>query len=457
MKNYAVLLASGTGERLENPLPKQFLKVAGRTLVEHTLEIFERHSRIDGIIIVVHRDYRSLMEEILLKNHFTKVIKLINGGKSRQESSFFGVNSLPEGEECLVLLHAAVRPFLSTKTIDLCLDALGEYGAVDVAIPATDTIIKRDERGFIDSIPSRRELMRGQTPQGFRASIIKEAHRRAQAENFTEVTDDCGLVLRYGISPIFIVQGEESNLKVTYPGDIVLADKLFQIRSIRAPLEENLKGFEGKVLVCFGAGKGIGREVVQRAEGLGARVYGTSLSTGTDVCDYQSVRGFLEGVLLQEGRIDFVVNTAGLLGMGKVADREIETMRREIEVNYLGALNVLKASVAPLRASRGSLVLFTSSSYTRGRALYSVYSSCKAAVVNLMQGAAEELLGDGVRVNAINPERTATPMRRENFGLEDPRTLLDPREVAEATLQTLLSPLTGQVVDVKRGERVGEP
>ncbi|HPB56352.1 MAG TPA: 2-C-methyl-D-erythritol 4-phosphate cytidylyltransferase, partial [Candidatus Aminicenantes bacterium] len=99
MKNYAVLLASGTGERLENPLPKQFLKVAGRTLVEHTLEIFERHSRIDGIIIVVHRDYRSLMEEILLKNHFTKVIKLINGGKSRQESSFFGVNSLPEGEE----------------------------------------------------------------------------------------------------------------------------------------------------------------------------------------------------------------------------------------------------------------------------------------------------------------------------------------------------------------------
>ena len=132
-------------------------------------------------------------------------------------------------------------------------------------------------------------------------------------------------------------------------------------------------------------------------------------------------------------------------------------MRREIEVNYLGALNVLKASVAPLRASRGSLVLFTSSSYTRGRALYSVYSSCKAAVVNLMQGAAEELLGDGVRVNAINPERTATPMRRENFGLEDPRTLLDPREVAEATLQTLLSPLTGQVVDVKRGERVGEP
>lgn len=96
------------------------------------------------------------------------------------------------------------------------------------------------------------------------------------------------------------------------------------------------------------------------------------------------------------------------------------------------------------------MLLFTSSSHTRGRALYSVYSSTKAAIVNFMQAVSEELFHDQVRINAINPERTATPMRFENFGKEPEETLLSPARVAEVSLQTLLSDLTGQVIYATR-------
>jgi 2-C-methyl-D-erythritol 4-phosphate cytidylyltransferase len=97
----------------------------------------------------------------------------------------------------------------------------------------------------------------------------------------------------------------------------------------------------------------------------------------------------------------------------------------------------------------GSIALFTSSSYTRGRARSAVYSATKAAIVNLVQGLAQEFHPQGIRINAINPERTATPMRTENFGIEPATDLLDARTVARATLSTLLSDATGEVVDVR--------
>ncbi len=111
---------------------------------------------------------------------------------------------------------------------------------------------------------------------------------------------------------------------------------------------------------------------------------------------------------------------------------------------------MVKAALPYLKESRGSIALFTSSSYTRGRALFSIYSSTKAAVVNLVQGIAEELHQNKVRINAINPERTNTPMRRENFGVEPENTLLTAEKVAQATLDTLMAEFSGMVVDVRR-------
>ena len=118
----------------------------------------------------------------------------------------------------------------------------------------------------------------------------------------------------------------------------------------------------------------------------------------------------------------------------------------------MGAINIARASERYLRQTKGHLLLFTSSSFTRGRAHYSIYSSCKAAVVNLTQALAEEWSHNGVRINCINPERTLTPMRTRNFGYENPASLLDAEAVAKCSLQTLGTSLSGQVIDIRRNQ-----
>lgn len=132
-----------------------------------------------------------------------------------------------------------------------------------------------------------------------------------------------------------------------------------------------------------------------------------------------------------------------------MSDDKVDTI---IETNYNGTVYVSMASYPYLKASKGQLLLFTSSSYTRGRAYYSLYSSTKCAVVNLMQALSQEWDIDGIRVNVINPERTATPMRTKNFGIEPAGSLLDAHKVAQVSIDTLMSSFTGQVIDVKKTE-----
>jgi 2-C-methyl-D-erythritol 4-phosphate cytidylyltransferase len=448
-KNYCIVLAAGAGNRMKFPTPKQFLKIAGRTVVEHTLDVLESHPDIDEIFIVIGGEYRAFMEEILLRNTYAKVTKILNGGSSRRESSASGISAVEE-DDALVLLHDAVRPFLSHKIISDCLAALERYPAVDVAIPAVDTIIRVDDADRITDIPRRADLRRGQTPQGFRAGVLREAHRLAMQEPDVEVTDDCGLVLRYGLGEVMVVPGDERNIKITYPEDLYLADKIFQINTVTVDHARGCQPVEGKVIAVFGASRGIGEHIVRLGAERGATMAGFSRGSGVDVRSYDAVCEALAGVAERYGRIDAVVNTAAVLRSGALLTRSIGEIEQEVAVNYQGSINVIKAALPHLKPTRGSIALFTSSSYTRGRALYSIYSSTKAAVVNLVQGLADELCADGVRINAINPERTDTPMRRQNFGIEPAGTLLRPEAVAEATLTTLMASFSGMIVDVRR-------
>lgn len=129
---------------------------------------------------------------------------------------------------------------------------------------------------------------------------------------------------------------------------------------------------------------------------------------------------------------------------------DYETIVSAVQTNYMGTVHVAIESFPYLKETRGKLIFFTSSSYTRGRAFYSIYSSTKAAIVNFVQAISQEWEGFGISVNCINPERTKTPMRIHNFGIEPDNTLLSAKQVAEATLSTLASDYTGQVIDVKR-------
>lgn len=226
MKNYAVILASGKGTRYGSEIPKQFVKISGKTIFEHAIEVFQKSEFIDYIVIVVTSEYRDYAEEILLKHNYDKVIKLLNGGEIRKESSYIGVNSI-EDKEANVLIHDCARPLVTQKIIKDCVEALKEHNAVNVAIPVTDTVITV-KNNLIESIPERKYLMQSQTPQCFKLSLIKKAHELSK--NDSNFTDDCGLIIKYGLDNIYIVDGDKENIKITYALDMYLAEKILKNR-----------------------------------------------------------------------------------------------------------------------------------------------------------------------------------------------------------------------------------
>jgi ribitol-5-phosphate 2-dehydrogenase (NADP+) / D-ribitol-5-phosphate cytidylyltransferase len=224
-RTYAIILASGKGERINKyNIPKQFLEIKGKSIIEYTIERFEECKLVDNIIIVIHPKYIDFMHEVISLRNYNKIYKIITGGITRRESSFKGVNIIKESDS-KVLIHDAVRPFITKQLIERCIIALDNYKAVYPAVPSEDTIIEKNN-SLVKSIPIRLNMLRGQTPQGFKSHIIKKAHECALYDPNVdlEVTNDCGLVARYHLSDILIIEGERYNFKITYDEDYFFAE-----------------------------------------------------------------------------------------------------------------------------------------------------------------------------------------------------------------------------------------
>ena len=455
MKKYiAVILAGGSGSRFGLEIPKQFSKLAGKAIIEHTLDVFEKHKKIDEICIVIKSEWKHKIEEIVILNKYSKVKKILNGGKERKDSSLSAIMAYESSSNVNLIFHDAVRPFIDSSIIDKVVEALTHYNAVDVAINATDTIIET-QNNIITNIPPRVNMMQGQTPQAFRINTIRQAYSLAQEDPDFTPTDDCGIVKRYMPSEkIFVVQGSLENIKITHKQDLAIADKIFQYKSSKEShiysdtfYKEKLSD---KVIVIFGGSYGIGSDIYKLGKKFGANVVAFSRSTtNTDISSLSDVERDLKHVHDKYGKIDYIVNTASILIKEPLETMEYTKILDTININYLGAINIAKESLKYLEQTSGQLLNFTSSSFTRGRAYYSLYSSSKAAIVNLTQALAEEFyLRKKIKVNCINPQRTLTPMRTSNFGKEDSSTLLKSEQVAYVAVNTLLSDYTGQIIDV---------
>lgn len=453
----AVILAGGTGQRIGMPVPKQLLKVAGKTIIEHTLDVFQTCDDIDEIYVMMTPNYVRDVEKIVADGDFGKVVQILEGGSTRADTTRLAIAALGD-RDCNILLHDAVRPLVDQRIIRDCVDALERYEAIDVAIPSSDTLIAVDEIDndeIISAIPERSRFRRGQTPQGFRLGLLRRAYELAAADPAFTTTDDCGVVRRYLPEvPIHVVAGSEHNMKVTHPIDIYLADRLFQLASRTAPrtsaLTQQYAALPGKTIVVFGGSYGIGAEIADLATTHGAKVACYSRSTtGTHVENPEQVAAALADAKQRHGRIDYVVNTAGILHTGRLSDVGADVIEAAMLVNFMAPVYIARQALPYLRDTGGAMLLYTSSSYTRGRAGYSLYSSAKAATVNLTQALADEWGDMGVRINCINPERTATPMRTKAFGTEPAETLLSAQAVAHTSVNVLVSSLTGQIIDVR--------
>ncbi len=227
MRTVATVLAGGLGQRTGLGIPKQLLKIAGKTVLEHSVAAFSAAPEIDEIIVVMTAGRTGAVAELLARGSHHKVSQVIEGGQTRSASTRRALAALG-AEECDVLLHDAARPLVSQQIIEGCVTALKAYQAVGVTIPASDTIVVTAD-GVITQMPSRGSLHRCQTPQGFRLSVIRRAYELAGRDPAFTATDDCGVVLRYLPEvPIGVVAGSERNIKVTYPDDIAVAEALLK-------------------------------------------------------------------------------------------------------------------------------------------------------------------------------------------------------------------------------------
>ena len=230
-QNIGVILAGGTGNRLGASVPKQFLELAGRMIIEYTVDAFEKHPGIAETVIVVHHDWTEEVRSLIQKNNWKKVVSVLEGGKERYDSSLAAIRAY-SGRDVNLVFHDAVRPFISQRILsDVCC-ALEDQKAIDVTVPCTDTIVQVDG-DHLAGIPDRSKLNRGQTPQAFRIDVIEDAYSRALADPAFKTSDDCGVVCKYRPDvPVYIVRGEERNMKLTYPEDLALLEVLYRQNEI---------------------------------------------------------------------------------------------------------------------------------------------------------------------------------------------------------------------------------
>jgi len=457
MRIHALLLAGGDGHRFGAEVPKQFIRLAGESILLRSARTVAA-AGVDRLVVVAHQDWIAETTALLEGAGLSLTASVVAGGASRNESTRNGLHALAADPDDIVIVHDAVRPLVPGEVIRRAIEpiAAGRADSTDTVIPSADTLVIVDGDRVVE-IPDRSRYRRGQTPQVFRASILAEAYRRAAAAGDLRATDDCSLVLRYlPDARVVAVAGDEVNLKITTRIDMVMADRMLQMRTLEldgsdAPTDASPgRSLHGARVLVVGGTNGIGQAIVVGSRQAGAKVEVAGRSTGLDVRDAVAVTAHVDAAATNLGGLDHVVCTAGQLRIGAVADCSAASLAEIIDVNLTGTLNVARAAYPHLRASRGSMTAFASSSFTVGRPGYVAYSASKAAVVNLVQGLADEWSADGIRVNAVSPERTDTPMRRNAFPDESRIGLLTPGEVALATIRLLRSDLTGQVLDVRR-------
>ncbi len=285
-KVVAIIAAGGSGTRLGANKPKQFIKLNGEPMLCKTTDVFEKNSYVDGICVVTNKDYINTTKDML--KGYSKVLEVISGGAQRQDSVAEGLRrvkeSMPDYE--YVLIHDAVRPFVTAEIIESCLEETEIVGAAVAGVPVKDTI------RYLGMTLERKELVSVQTPQGFRREIIEEAYRKAYSDGYYG-TDDGGLVERLG-RKVAVSEGDYANIKITTMEDLKVSSRV-----------------------------GIGFDVHRFAEGRKCVLGGVSIPYE------KGLQGHSDADVLTHAVMDALLGAAGLGDIGKLfpdSDPEFENI-----------------------------------------------------------------------------------------------------------------------------------
>lgn len=224
MKVTAIIAAAGAGRRMKADRPKQLFLLHNTPILIYTIRKFDACRVVDNVIVAAPRESVDEIRSLVSEAGFSKPISVIQGGDRRQDSVAMALQHLSP-EVTVVLVHDAVRPFVSVEEIEAVVQKAEEHGAAILAVPIVDTV-KQVEKDLVDATLAREHLVLAQTPQAFRIEILREAFEGAKKDEYYG-TDESSLVERLG-RPVSIVRGSERNIKITRPTDLVLARVLLE-------------------------------------------------------------------------------------------------------------------------------------------------------------------------------------------------------------------------------------
>jgi len=222
----AIIPAAGVGVRMQSQIPKPYLQLAGKPILAHTLEVFEGVKEVQEVTVVAHPDdLEYCQEEVIAPYGFKKVLRLVPGGKERQDSVYHALKALQQEDDLdIILVHDGVRPFITGDQIRRVIKAARSHGGAILGLPAQDTLKRVNSQGKVIHTLDRKDIWQIQTPQGFQAALLWRAFVEAYSRNFYG-TDEASLLEEMG-QQVAVIPGDPTNLKITTPEDLQLAEAL---------------------------------------------------------------------------------------------------------------------------------------------------------------------------------------------------------------------------------------
>lgn len=229
-QNIAVIFAGGSGQRMNTvSRPKQFLELNGKPIIIYTLELFDNHPEIDGIVVVCLESWIPFLQKQLKKFEISKVLKVVPGGETGQDSIYNGLIAAREcaAADATVLIHDGVRPLIKEQTITDCIYTVNEFGNCVTCVPSIETFIVKNQDGSI-MIPPRADSYVARAPQCFKLGDILSAHERARQEGKHNFIDSCTMMSTYGCE-IHTINGPVENIKITTPTDFFIFRAMVEV------------------------------------------------------------------------------------------------------------------------------------------------------------------------------------------------------------------------------------
>lgn len=238
----AIVAAAGVGERMGNKVPKPYLLLAGKPILAHTLGVFEQVQEIREVTLVVHPDELDYCQEKVISPYgFKKILRLVPGGKERQDSVYNALKALQNEDDLeIVLVHDGVRPFVTPDQVQKVIQAARSHGGAVLGLPAHDTLKAVNSTGEIHHTLERKDIWQIQTPQAFHAVLLWRAFTEAYSRNFYG-TDESSLV-EHLLQQVVVVAGSPLNLKITTPDDLALAEAILLLMRRRRRQRESRSG-----------------------------------------------------------------------------------------------------------------------------------------------------------------------------------------------------------------------